>query len=89
MTSLLRAFVDKPYSDVYSPTTKSGYAVVNSVEIGGAEKYLVMQEFGPHFDSEILSRPKKLEACDLVCLVYDSGDVNSFSYVADLRVRKA
>lgn len=40
-TSLLRAFVRKPYKDVYEPTSKP-ISVVNSVEIDGVEKYLVV-----------------------------------------------
>ena len=46
-TSLLRAFVGKPFKrgtggeGVYEPTTKS-MSVVNSVEINGSEKYLVV-----------------------------------------------
>ena len=39
-TSLLRAFAGQQYTDTYGPTAKI-YSVVNSVEIDGAEKYLV------------------------------------------------
>ncbi|KAJ3019599.1 ERMES complex Ca(2+)-binding regulatory GTPase gem1 [Thoreauomyces humboldtii] len=85
-SQLLRSLVNKPFTDSYDPTTRS-YSVVNSVEIGGVEKYLVMQEFGPKFDSEILQNRRKLEACDILCFLYDSGDVNSFAYVANLRNR--
>jgi hypothetical protein len=81
---------------------------VNSLEIGGVEKYLVvcwiafhtfgerginskydalqMQEFGPNYDAEVLQNKKRLEACDVLVFVYDSGDVNSFAYVANLLV---
>lgn len=27
-----------------------------------------------------------MEACDLLCFVFDSSDVNSFSYIVELRV---
>lgn len=40
-TTLLRAFSGKKYTDSYEPTTKP-ISVVNSVEIGGVEKYLVV-----------------------------------------------
>lgn len=40
-TSLLRAFVGKPYLKHYEPTTKM-ISVVNSVDINGSEKYLVV-----------------------------------------------
>ena len=46
-----------------------------------------MQEFGPNYDTEVLQNKKKLEACDAICFLYDSGDVNSFAYVANLKVR--
>ncbi|KAH6597773.1 hypothetical protein BASA61_003037 [Batrachochytrium salamandrivorans] len=55
------------------------------VEIGGAEKYIVMQEFGHTFEAEVLQNKKRLDACDLLCFVYDSGDANSFTHVANLR----
>ena len=40
-TSLLRAFVGKPYREKYEPTTRM-ISVVNSVDIHGSEKYLVV-----------------------------------------------
>lgn len=40
-TSLLRAFVGRPYLKHYEPTSKM-ISVVNSVEIDGSEKYLVV-----------------------------------------------
>jgi Ras family protein T1 len=45
-TSLLRAFARKPYKDAYEPTSKP-ISVVNSVEIDGVEKYLVVSNFPP------------------------------------------
>lgn len=43
-TSLLRAFAGKPYRDTYEPTSKM-ISVVNSVDINGSEKYLVVSFF--------------------------------------------
>ncbi|KAF8938460.1 mitochondrial Rho 1 [Dissophora ornata] len=83
-TSLLRGFLDKPFSDQYEPTARP-FAVVNSVEIKGAEKYLVMEEFGTQYEAEVLPNKKRLDKCDLLCFVFDSSDVNSFSYVVNLR----
>jgi Ras family protein T1 len=40
-TSLLRAFAGKPFSSNYDPTGKV-ISVVNSVDINGSEKYLVV-----------------------------------------------
>lgn len=40
-TSLLRAFVGKPFKPLYEPTNKQ-ISVVNAVDIDGSEKYLVV-----------------------------------------------
>lgn len=40
-TSLLRSFVGRKFSDTYEPTKKMN-SVVNSVDINGSEKYLVV-----------------------------------------------
>ncbi|CAI2168666.1 3676_t:CDS:10 [Funneliformis geosporum] len=86
-TSLLKAFVNKPFANGgYTPTMRS-FCAVNSVEIKGAEKYLVLQEFGSKYEAEILQNKRKMEACDLLCFVFDSSDVNSFSYIVELRKR--
>jgi mitochondrial Rho GTPase 1 len=45
-----------------------------------------MQEYGPNFDAEVLQNKKRLDQCDLICMIYDSADANSFAYVANLRV---
>ncbi|KAI5452731.1 ERMES complex Ca(2+)-binding regulatory GTPase gem1 [Naganishia albida] len=97
-TSLLRSFVNKRYrggSDDaaapggagyggYEPTSKT-VSVVNSVEMGGGEKYLVLQEFGSKYESEALRNQKKLDLADVLIYVYDSSDTNSFSYISNLR----
>ncbi|CDH57580.1 mitochondrial rho 1 [Lichtheimia corymbifera JMRC:FSU:9682] len=83
-TSLLKAFVNKPFSEKQQPTVEP-FNVVNSVEMKGIEKYLVMEEIGSNREDEILSSKQRLDACDLLCFVYDTSDVNSFEYVASLR----
>ena len=45
-TSLLRAFQGQQFSSIFEPTTKP-ISVVNSVEINGAEKYLVVSRTNP------------------------------------------
>ncbi|KNE70213.1 small GTP-binding protein domain [Allomyces macrogynus ATCC 38327] len=80
-TALLRRFVDKPVADHYTQTTRP-LAVVNAVEVKGSEVYLVLQEFGSKYESEVLTNRKRLEQCDVALFVYDSSDVNSFAYVA-------
>lgn len=45
-----------------------------------------MEEFGTQYEAEVLQNKKRLDKCDLLCFVFDSSDVNSFSYVVNLRV---
>ncbi|KAJ2776989.1 ERMES complex Ca(2+)-binding regulatory GTPase gem1 [Coemansia javaensis] len=82
-SSLIRAFAKKPFTAEYTPTMRST-TTVNSVDVKGSEKYLVMQEFGP-YDTSVLQSRRQLENCDLLVMVYDSGDAGSFSYLANLR----
>ncbi|TDL16223.1 mitochondrial Rho GTPase [Rickenella mellea] len=83
-TSLLRAFAGKPYREAYEPTSKV-ISVVNSVDINGSEKYLVLQEFGSKYEAETLRNVKKTDLADVMVYVYDSSDTNSFSYISNLR----
>lgn len=83
-TALLRGLVNKPFEKNHIPT-KSRYCAVNTVEVGGIEKYLVMQEFGNNNEIEILKDRKQLDLADVIVFVYDSSDVNSFAYIAGLR----
>src|SRR5882672_12878926 len=45
-TSLLRAFVRKPFRPTYEPTNKL-ISVVNAVDIDGSEKYLIVSNTFP------------------------------------------
>ncbi|ORX38936.1 P-loop containing nucleoside triphosphate hydrolase protein [Kockovaella imperatae] len=89
-TSLLRSFVGRRLRGGddgmggYEPTTKV-LSVVNSVEMEGVEKYLVLQEFGSKYESETLRNSKKLDMADIIIYVHDSSDTNSFSYISNLR----
>lgn len=83
-TSLLSNFAGKPYLDAYHPTKKP-ISVVNSVDIDGSEKYLVIQEFGSSFEAETLRNSKKIDLADVIVYVHDSSDTNSFSYISNLR----
>ncbi|GAA5970928.1 hypothetical protein JCM11641_004512 [Rhodosporidiobolus odoratus] len=62
-----------------------GKSVVNCVEEGGGERYLVLQEFAANHEHEVLRHKKKLDQADVLIFVYDSSDTNSFSYVSNLR----
>ncbi|KAF8964349.1 EF hand associated-domain-containing protein [Flammula alnicola] len=83
-TSLLRAFAGKPFTPIYEPTNKM-ISVVNSVDIDGSEKYLVLQEFGSRYEAETLRNQKKTDIADVIVYVHDSSDTNSFSYISNLR----
>lgn len=83
-TALLRAFVGKKMLERFEPTMKVR-TVVNAVESGGGEKYLVLQEFGSNYESEVLRNARKLALADVLVFVYDSSDTNSFSYLSNLR----
>ncbi|KAK0201794.1 EF hand associated-domain-containing protein [Desarmillaria ectypa] len=83
-TSLLRAFIGKPFRESYEPTTKP-ISVVNAVDIDGSEKYLVLQEFGSKYEAETLRNSKKTDLVDVIVYVHDSSDTNSFSYISNLR----
>ncbi|KAJ1964115.1 ERMES complex Ca(2+)-binding regulatory GTPase gem1 [Dipsacomyces acuminosporus] len=82
-SSLIKSFVKKPFSEEYSPTLRTT-TTVNSVDVKGSEKYLVMQEFGP-YDTSVLQSRRQLECCDLLVMVYDSSDASTFSYLTNLR----
>ncbi|KAI0304488.1 P-loop containing nucleoside triphosphate hydrolase protein [Multifurca ochricompacta] len=83
-TSLLRSFAGKQFDDTYEPTEKV-LSVVNSVDIHGSEKYLVLQEFGSKYEPEALRNSKKADLADVIVYVHDSSDTNSFSYISNLR----
>ncbi|SPO37689.1 probable Mitochondrial Rho GTPase 1 [Pseudozyma flocculosa] len=83
-TAILRNMVGKRFEPAYEPTQKM-MSVVSTVEQAGAERYLVLQEFGSRYEAEVLRNSSKLSAADVVVFVYDSSDTNSFSYISNLR----
>lgn len=83
-SSLLDAFLNRPFDSLYHPTLKPRTAV-NSVELqGGKQCYLILEELG-ELEPAILENQSKLEACDLICYTYDSADPDSFSHIVQLR----
>jgi mitochondrial Rho GTPase 1 len=85
-SSLLDAFLARPFDGLYHPTIKPRRAV-NSVELqGGKQCYLILEELG-ELEPAILENKAKLGACDLICYAYDSSDPDSFSHVVELRKR--
>ncbi|WFC95153.1 ERMES complex Ca(2+)-binding regulatory GTPase gem1 [Malassezia brasiliensis] len=83
-TALLRTLVGKPFHSRYTPTHRLRRAVC-AVEQGGAERYLVLQEYGSRNEAEALRSSAKLAHVNAIVFVYDSSDTNSFSYVSNLR----
>ena len=83
-TSLLHALVGQRWRSEYNATTKP-ISAVSAVEHVGAEKYLVLQEFGSHNEADALRSMAKLNAADVIIYVYDSSDTNSFSHISNLR----
>lgn len=85
-SSLLSAFLNRPFSTTYHPTIKPQSAV-NSVELqGGKQCYLILEELG-ELEPAILENQTKLDACDLLCYTYDSSDPDSFGHIVELRKR--
>ncbi|KAK0629138.1 EF hand associated-domain-containing protein [Bombardia bombarda] len=85
-SSLLDAFLNRPFSTLHNPTIKPR-RTVNSVELhGGKQCYLILEELG-ELEPAILENQAKLDACDLICYAYDSSEPDSFSHIVDLRKR--
>ncbi|KAI9151698.1 Mitochondrial Rho GTPase 1 [Paramyrothecium foliicola] len=83
-SSLLDAFLNRPFSGLYHPTIKPRRAV-NGVELpGGKQVYLILEELG-QLETAILENQSKLDACDLICYTYDSSDPDSFSHIVEAR----
>jgi mitochondrial Rho GTPase 1 len=85
-SSLLDAFLNRPFDSLYHPTIKPRTAV-NSVELpGGKQCYLILEELG-ELEPAILENNAKLDACDLIAYTYDSSDPDSFAHIVTLRER--
>lgn len=82
-TALLRRHISLAFNGKYAPTNDP-YAVVNTVEINGTEKYLVMQEFGEGVAENVFEDKKKMTTADVLCFTFDSSDMRSFAYIAQL-----
>lgn len=82
-SSLLESFLGRLFSESYSPTIRPRLAV-NNVEVSGDKQfYLILQELGEQ-ETAIIQNRQKLSECDALCLVYDSSDPESFSYLVEL-----
>lgn len=85
-SSLLDAFLSRPFSPTYHPTIKPRTAV-NSVELpGGKQCTLILEELG-ELEPAILENQAKLAACDILVYAYDSSDPDSFAHISALRTQ--
>lgn len=88
-TSLLTAFLNRPYSSIHAPTLSPRVAV-NSVELeSGKQCYLILSELGSLHSSSVLSNAARLDAADLICYAYDGSDQDSFAHLIQLRQQHA
>jgi mitochondrial Rho GTPase 1 len=85
-SSLLNAFLNRPFSELYAPTIKP-VTTVNSVELhGGKQCYLILEELG-ELEPAVLENQSRLDECDILCYTYDSSDPDSFAYLVNLRTK--
>ena len=83
-SSILDAFLGRPFSSTYHPTIKPRTAV-NSVELpGGKQCTLILEELG-ELEPAILENEAKLSSADILVYTYDSSDPDSFSHITNLR----
>jgi Ras family protein T1 len=86
-SSLLSAFLNRPFTSAWTPTLGTRSAV-NAVELpGGKQCYLILKELGGPVEEAVLDNPARLEACDLLCYTYDSSDPDSYSHLVASRSR--
>lgn len=84
-SSLLDAFLSRPFSPPYRPTI-TPRVVVNTVELpGGRQVYLILNELGEAASATLDNAAKLLDQCDVVVYVYDSSDPDSFAYIPAVR----
>ncbi|KAL9050564.1 MAG: hypothetical protein Q9162_006559 [Coniocarpon cinnabarinum] len=85
-SSLLNAFLSRPFDATYHPTIRPRKAV-NSVELqGGKQCYMILEELG-ELEEAVLENQARLDATDLICFAYDSSNPSSFEHVVSLRER--
>lgn len=83
-SSLLSAFLNRGFSEVFIPTIKPLIAV-NSIEMhGGKQCHMILEELG-ELEPAVLENQHRLDECDVLCYTYDSSDPDSFQYIVNLR----
>jgi mitochondrial Rho GTPase 1 len=86
-SSLLDAFLSRPFSSTYHPTIQPRVAV-NTVELpGGRQCYLILDELGEPEPAVLENKKKLLDQCDVIVYTYDSSDPDSFAYIPNIRAK--
>jgi len=86
-SSLLEAFLSRPFSTPYRPTIQQR-VVVNTVELpGGRQCYLILNELGEAESATLENKSKVLDQCDVIVYTYDSSDPDSFAYIPNIRAK--
>ncbi|XP_043957579.1 mitochondrial Rho GTPase 2 isoform X2 [Gambusia affinis] len=79
-TAFLQAFVGRSALSKGSSSSAFSPYVINTVQIGNQEKYLILNEVD--VETEFLKASDA--ACDVACLMYDASDPHSFDYCASI-----
>lgn len=79
-TAFLQAFLGRNMAAQWSPTDQLSLYAVNTVQVGGQDKYLILHEVD--VDMEFLKAADA--ACDVACLMYNVNDPKSFNYCASI-----
>nr|XP_033818923.1 mitochondrial Rho GTPase 2 isoform X1 [Geotrypetes seraphini] len=79
-SAFLQAFLGRNMAAQKSLPGELSFYAVNTVQIAGQEKYLILYEVD--VDTEFLKASDA--ACDVACLMYDISDPKSFNYCASI-----
>ncbi|XP_047337722.1 mitochondrial Rho GTPase 1-like [Impatiens glandulifera] len=86
-SALLNSFIGRPFTDVYTSTSKERYAVnfVNQHR-GTTNKILVLKEIPEDDVKDLLHKKDALADCDIAVFVHDSSDGSSWNRAKELLV---
>mmetsp|Transcript_9999 Transcript_9999/g.30532 ORF Transcript_9999/g.30532 Transcript_9999/m.30532 type:complete len:628 (-) Transcript_9999:131-2014(-) len=90
-SELIRGLVNRPFGEDNVPTANEAVAA-RMIEVEKGRPYgLIMREINDRQLCDLTVSKGLLDACDMVCLVYDVTDPESFSFVAKMyeELRKA
>ncbi|KAJ5070015.1 rho gtpase 2 [Anaeramoeba ignava] len=82
-SSILNGLIGNPFDPTYIPTTKIRNTI-NEVDIGGRTKYLILCEIPEKSVSNLLKFPDFWKQCDIICLVYEQDNMESFYFIEEL-----